>query len=148
MFLRQRTQRTLQCELEPRARKNCACDCVRGEVYCLHLLSLTRESPFLVSETPCKKVQITGSPPTLRMSPRIVILSMPMKKRKVNLTMFANSTAVLLDDFLEMASVESGSLAVSEGCLVVQLGVASSLWLSRPLSSLPFCPSVRQVPGR
>ena len=50
---------------------------------------------------------------------------MPMKK-KVNLTMFADSTAVLLNDVLGMASVESGSSARSEDCLVVQLAVASS----------------------
>ena len=49
-----------------------------------------------------------------------------MKKRKVKFTMFAKSSAVLLDDVLGMASVESGSSAGSEDCLVVQLAVASS----------------------
>ena len=71
-----------------------------------------------------------------------------MKKRKVNLIMFANSTVVLLDDVLGMAFVESGKSAKSEDYLVVQLAVANSKWLSRPPSTLPFCPPESQVPGR
>ena len=74
--------------------------------------------------------------------------TMPLMKEKVILTMSANSTVVLLDDALGMAYVMSGNSAGSEGYLVVQLAVANSCWLSRPPSSLPFCPSVRQVPGR
>ena len=54
----------------------------------------------------------------MRKSTRIAILSMPMKKRKVNLTMFANSTAVLLGDVLGMAFVEFGKLGKkNEGLL-------------------------------
>ena len=119
MFWRQHTQRTLQCELEklePHARqKNCACECVQGECTDYTSPSLTRESPLPVSETPCNNSK-NGNPPTLRRSTRIV----------VKLTMFAKSSAVLLDDVLGMASVESGSSAGSEDCLVVQLAVASS----------------------
>ena len=81
---------------------------------------------FISTETPCKQIEINGSLPTLSRSTRIAIQSMPMKKRKMNLTMFASSTAVLLDDVLGMASVESGSSAGSGNCLVVQLAVESS----------------------
>ena len=118
MFWRQRTQSTLQCKLLATREKNCACERVRGEVYCSHTASLTREPHFLVSETPCTKLEISVSTSTLRRSTRIATLSMRLKKKKV--TTAATSTAVLFDDVLGMASVESGSSAGSEDCFVVQ----------------------------
>ena len=54
----------------------------------------------------------------LRRSTRIAILTMPLKKRKVIPTMFANSTDVLFEEFRNLAN--------SEDCLVTQLVVASS----------------------
>ena len=51
---------------------------------------------------------------------------MPMRKRKVTLTVFSKSIAVLLDDGEGMASVESGRSGGREDGFVVQLAVASS----------------------
>ena len=52
-------------------------------------------------------IEINGSPPTLRRSTRIAILSMPMKRR-MNRTTCATSI-IVVDDVLEMASVEFGA---------------------------------------
>ena len=114
-------------------------------MYCLHHPSLTRESPFPVSETPCKNKTLTvlSTPAILFMTTKKMI-----EKRRVSRTTLARSTVVLLDDVLGMASVEFGGLAEPENCLVVHLAVASSRWLARHPSSLPFCPSVRHVPRR
>ena len=49
-----------------------------------------------------------------------------INKRKVIPTMFANSTDVLLDDVLGMASVEFANSAKSNDYMVAQLLVANS----------------------
>ena len=64
--------------LEPRARKNCACECVRGAVCCLHPVTY---KGIAIS---CKRNSLEkfiGSPPTLKRSTKIAILSMPTKMR-------------------------------------------------------------------
>ena len=53
-----------------------------------------------------------------------------MRKKKVNLTKFANSiVATLFYVVLRMAFVESGNSAESEDYLVDQLAVANSTWI-------------------
>ena len=117
---RDNTHRTLQ--LEPRARKIGACDACEVPCTVYTPRRFQGNVPFPKSKPFIKK--IIGGPPTLKRSTMISILAMPMKRR-MKQTTCATST-VVLDDILGMPSVEFGSSAGSEDCLVVHLDVASS----------------------
>ena len=74
------------------------------------LPSLTRESPFPVSEPPYeqKNLIVLSTPAILLMTTKKMIqkrATIPLMKKKVNLTTLASST-VVIDDVLGMASVD------------------------------------------
>ena len=94
------------------------------------LPSLTMQSPFPAIDTRAKNSIMFSTVATPLMNTKKMIhkrATMRRMKKKVNLTMSANSTVVLLDDVLGMVSVVSGSSAGSEDCLVVHLAVRKFL---------------------